>query len=128
MSHFHAVVWLDHSEAHVMHIAPDDVEKSVVRPAQPHKKLHSKSGTVGSGKTAEDQHYYHSIADALKGAQEILVVGPAQAKLQLIKHLHAHDPSIGDKVVGVESVDHPTDGQLVAYARKYFIAKDQMLG
>jgi len=30
-------------------------------------------------------------------------------------------------VVGVESIDHPTDGQLVAYARKYFVAKDKML-
>jgi hypothetical protein len=31
------------------------------------------------------------------------------------------------KVIGVETVDHPSDGQLVAYARKYFHARDQML-
>jgi len=128
MSHFHAVVWLDHSEAHVMHIAPDDVEKSVVHPSKPHQHLHSRAGTLGSGKRPEDQHYYHAVVDALKGAQEILVVGPAQAKLQLIKHMHAHDQATADKVVGVESIDHPTDGQLVAYARKYFAAKDKMLG
>jgi stalled ribosome rescue protein Dom34 len=127
MSHYHAVVWLDHSEAHVMHISPEDVEKSVVHPTQPHKKLHSKSGTVGAGKTAEDHAYYHAVVEALKGAEEILVVGPAQAKLQLIKHIHAHDRAMADKVVGVESIDHPTDGQLVAYARKYFVAKDKML-
>ena len=127
MSHFHAVVWLDHSEAHVMHITPDDVEKSVVHPTKPHRHLHSKSGTLGSGKPAEDKQYYHDVVEALKGAEEILVVGPAQAKLQLIKHMHAHDPAIAGKVVGVESVDHPTDGQLVAYARKYFVAKDRML-
>ncbi len=128
MSHFHAVVWLDHSEAHVMHIAPDDVEKSVVHPAKPHRHLHSRSGTLGSGKLPEDKQYYHDVVEALQGAQEILVVGPAQAKLQLIKHMHAHDPAVADKVVGVESIDHPTDGQLVAYARKYFVAKDRMLG
>ncbi|HQC85764.1 MAG TPA: translational machinery protein [Rhodoferax sp.] len=128
MSHFHAVVWLDHSEAHVMHIAPDDVEKSVVHPSKPHQHLHSKSGVPGSGKAAEDKQYYHAVVEALKGAQEILVVGPAQAKLQLIKHMHAHDQAVADKVVGVETIDHPTDGQLVAYARKYFAAKDKMLG
>ena len=100
MSHFHAVVWLDHSEAHVMHIAPDDVEKSVVHPAKPHQHLHSKSGVPGSGKAAEDKQYYHAVVEALKGAQEILVVGPAQAKLQLIKHMHAHDQAVADKVVG----------------------------
>ncbi len=127
MSHYHAVVWLDHSEAHVMHISLDDVEKSVVHPAHPHKKLHSRSGTVGSGKLAEDHNYYHAIVEALQGAQEILVVGPAQAKLQLIKHIHSHDPDMSNKVVGVETIDHPSDGQLVAYARKYFVAKDRML-
>jgi stalled ribosome rescue protein Dom34 len=128
MSHYHAVVWLDHSEAHVMHITADDVEKSMVHPAKPHQHLHSRSGAPGAGKAAEDKQYYHAIVDALKGAQEILVVGPAQAKLQLIKHIHSHDPGMSDKVVGVESIDHPTDGQLVAYARKYFVAKDRMLG
>ena len=55
------------------------------------------------------------------------MVGPAQAKLQLIKHMHAHDPAVAGKVIGVETVDHPSDGQLVAYARKYFLARDQML-
>jgi stalled ribosome rescue protein Dom34 len=127
MSHFHAVVWLDHSEAHVMHISPDDVEKSIVHPAKPHSHLHSKSGNVGSGRPAEDKNYYHAIVEALQGAQEILVVGPAQAKLQLIKHIHSHDHGMAAKIVGVETIDHPSDAQLVAYARKYFVAKDQML-
>ena len=70
---------------------------------------------------------YHAIATALHGASEILVVGPAQAKLALIKHIHSHDKDLVDKILGVETVDHPTDGQVVAYARKYFAAKDQML-
>jgi stalled ribosome rescue protein Dom34 len=126
MSHYHAVVLLDHKEAHVMHITPEDVEKSVVHPTKPHKKLHSKSGTVGAGKAAEDHAYYHAIVEALQGAQEVLVLGPAQAKLQLIKHIHSHDHAMTDKIVGVETTDHPTDGQLVAYARKYFVAKDKM--
>jgi stalled ribosome rescue protein Dom34 len=127
LSHFHALVWIDHVEAHVMHIAPDDVEKSVVHPTRPHHKLHSRNGTLGDGRAPEDQAYYHEVAEALAGASEILVLGPAQAKLQLIKHLHAHDPQLADCVVGVETVDHPSDGQLVAYARKYFRAKDRML-
>ncbi len=127
MPHYHVVVWLDHTQAHVMHISPDDVEKSVVHPAHPHHHLHSKSGAVGSGRQPEDKAYYHAIAEALKGAQEILVVGPAQAKLQLVKHIHTHDQALSEKVVGVETIDHPSDGQLVAYARKYFVAKDRML-
>ena len=131
MSHYHAVVWLDHAEAHIMHISREDIESSVVRPAKPHQKLHhkrgmDKGGAVGSGRTAEDQSFYHEIVEALKGAQEILVVGPASAKLNLIKHIQNHDQQMIDKVIGVETVDHPADGQLVAYARKYFIAADRM--
>lgn len=127
MSKYHAVAWIDHLEAHVMHISPDEVEKSLVHPSQKVRKLHSRVGTLGDGRAPEEQDYYHHVAEALHGATEILIVGPAQAKLQLIKHIHAHHPDMVDKVIGVETVDHPTDGQLVAYARKYFLAKDKML-
>ncbi len=132
MSHYHAVVWVDHAQARVMHVSPDDVEKAVVKPEHPHKHLHHKRGTiehgdVGTGRSPEDQHYYHAIIEALAGAQEILIVGPGQAKLALLKHAHAHDPKVAEKIVGIETVDHPTDGQLVAYTRKYFVAKDRML-
>lgn len=127
LSHYHAVVWIDHSEAHVMHISRDDVEKSIVHPEQPHQKLHALAGKPGSGRAPEEADYYHRVASALSGAEEILVVGPAQAKLQLIKHIHAHHHDMAAKVIGVETVDHPSDGQLVAYARKYFHARDLML-
>ncbi len=126
MSHYHAVVWIDHREAHVMHVSPDDVESSIVRPSKPHHHLHNKRGSVGAGREPEDQHFYHEVVEALEGAQEILIVGPASAKLNLVKHIHNHDKKVTDKVIGVETVDHPSDGQLVAYARKYFDAADRL--
>jgi len=126
MSLTHAVVWLDHTEAHVLHFEEDTAKNQIVRSHSKHKHLHSRAGTVGSGHTPEDQNYYHEVAHALVDAAEILIVGPSSAKLALIKHLHKHDPAIADKVVGVESVDHPTDGQVLAYARHYFAKVDQM--
>lgn len=127
MPHYHAVVWLDHSEAHVMHISPEDVEKSIIHPSKPHQHLHSRRGTLGSGKAPPDKTFFPAVVDALEGAEEILVLGPAQAKLELIKHINHHTPDLSYKVVGVETVDHPSDGQIVAYARKYFVARDRML-
>jgi stalled ribosome rescue protein Dom34 len=127
MSHYHAVVWLDHNEARVMHISPADVEKSVVNPAEPHRNLHRKRGSVSGSRQSEDQQFYHEVVEALGGAAEILIVGPGQAKLELIKHIHSHDHEVSSKVIGVETVDHPSDAQLVAFARKYFVAKDRML-
>jgi stalled ribosome rescue protein Dom34 len=127
MSHYHAIVWLDHNEAHIMHISPDDVEKSVVSPAAPHRNLRRKRGSVSGSRQPEDQQYYHEVVEALGGASEVLIVGPGQAKLELIKHIRDHDHEVSRKVIGVETVDHPSDAQLVAFARKYFVAKDRML-
>jgi stalled ribosome rescue protein Dom34 len=127
MSHYHAVVWLDHNEARVMHVSPNDVEKSVVNPPAPHRNLHRKRGSVSGSRQPEDQQFYHEVVEALSGAVEILIVGPGQAKLELIKHIHSHDHEVSKQVVGVETVDHPSDAQLVAFARKYFVAKDRML-
>ena len=127
MSHFHAVVWLDHVEAHVLHFTREAVESQLVQ-GKPHRQLHHKSGAQASGNAAEDQGYFHKIAETLKDAQEILVVGPANAKTEFVKHLNAHDHELGKKVVAVETVDHPSDGQLLAYARKHFRASDRMRG
>ena len=90
------------------------------------KRGADKGGAVGDGRAPEDQNFYHEVVEALKGAQEILIVGPASAKLNLVKHIHRHDQQMVDKVVGVESADHPSDAQLVVYARKYFVAADRM--
>jgi len=127
MSHFHVVVWIDHSEAHVLHFTREDVEKKLVH-GKPHQHLHHKRKSETSGKAAEDQAYYHKVAEALAGAAEILVVGPANAKTEFVKHLEAHDPEVRKKVVAVETVDHPSDGQLLAYARQHFRAIDRMRG
>jgi len=58
----------------------------------------------------------------------VLVVGPGSAKLAFIKHVHKHHHALDDKIVGVETVDHPTDKQLVGYIRKYLHAEGRMRG
>lgn len=127
MSLNHAVVWLDHSEAHVMHFNSEAAESDKIRAHSKHK-LHTKSGVPGSGHSPEDQKYYHEVAHAVADALEILIVGPSTAKLALMKHMQKHDHAVAEKVVGIESVDHPSDGQLLAYARHYFDRVDRMRG
>ena len=127
MSHTHAIVWIDHTLAHIISINPDDVENSVIKAANAPQHLHSKRGAIGSGHAPEDQHYYHEVVDALRGTREILIVGPSNAKINLIKHIHNHDHDLIVNIVGVETVDHPSDAQLLAYARQYFKAADAML-
>lgn len=126
MSLNHAVVWIDHQEAHVIQFNAEASESEIIKTKSKHKHVHQKSGTPGSGHFNADQNYLHQVIEAVSGAGEILIVGPGSAKLELIKHAHQHDTKISEKIVGVETVDHPTDGQLLAYAKKSFTKIDNM--
>lgn len=132
MSHFHAVVWLDHRNAHVFHVnsnVADEIDVVAAPPlhaAEHGKHLHHHAGDQDGKRAPEDQAYYHAVVAALGDAREWLVVGPGSAKLELVKHIHHHDTALSDRLIGVETVDHPTDKQLLAYARTYFRAADRL--
>jgi len=125
VTHFHAVVWMDHQEARVFQFAEADVEKIAVHGHKHH--LHHRGGSIGSGKAPADIAFFDDIGDALEGVGEVLVLGPGAAKLEFIRHAAKVVPDLEQRIIGVETVDHPSDGQVVAYARKYFKAKDRML-
>lgn len=124
--HYHAVVWIDHHEARVFHFSPTDVERLVVHPNNPTRHIHHKANSIGSGHALEDQQFLHAVAESIADAGAILIAGPANAKTELIKHIHQHDPKLMNAIAGVETVDHPSDAQLVAYARKYLKVTDRM--
>ena len=126
MSHYHAVVWLDHSEARILSFNEDAADKLHIPSHLPNHHVHHKAGSIGAGKQPEDSAFFQGIAHALQDAVEVLIVGPGKAKLELVRHLHRHAAGIEKKVVAVETIDHPSDGQLLAYARKYFHAADRM--
>lgn len=125
--HFHAVIWIDHHEARVFHFSPADAERLVLHPNDPTRHIHHKANSIGAGHAAEDHNFLHAVAQSIADAGAVLITGPANAKIELIKHIHLHDPGLMQKIVGVETVDHPSDAQLVAYARHYFAAEDRML-
>jgi stalled ribosome rescue protein Dom34 len=127
MSLNHAVIWIDHKEAHVMFLSADASEAEIIGSKSTHSHLHHKAGEVGSGRLALDSKYLHSVIQAVNESKEILVLGPGSAKLELIKHAHHHDPKVAANIVGVETIDHPTDKEILAYARKFFYKVDQML-
>lgn len=119
-------VWIDHKEARLFPIQPGKVEETTVTaPAKNihHKHLKGEEGTQGHPNDAK--RFFHDVGLALEGADQILVVGPSTAKLELVRYLREHNHLLEAKIVGVETVDHPTDGQLVAHAKKYFRMPDR---
>ena len=122
----HALVWLDHQEARVLHVHADTFDAAKVSSPQHHVHRHPKGPGAAAAHPDDAQRFFHQVVEVLRDADQVLIVGPGTAKLELVKHVHRHDPRLVPLIVGVETVDHPSDGQLVAYARKYFLATDQM--
>jgi stalled ribosome rescue protein Dom34 len=127
MSHTHAVVWLDTKEAHVFQFNAEDVERQRIKAHSPFRKVHHKAGVIGSGHTHDDKAYFDNIVEALQGATEWLVTGPGAAKNEFVSYLEKRAPQLTSRVIGIEPMDHPTDGELLVHARRFFMAADRML-
>lgn len=144
MSTLHAIVWLDRAEAHIVMFDREHIAAQKIRSRSTHKApgghVGTHQGASGRGEGASGHHspagghnsgdetYYHAVAEALQGVREILVTGPAQAKDEFKAHCARHDKAIDQAIVGVIPSDHPSDGQLVAMARQYFLKYDGMQG
>ncbi len=122
-NHF-AAVWLDHKEAKIFHVEPTTFAQETVR--APYHHLSRKAAEQGRHALSDD--YFQGVVKALAGSEVILVVGPSSAKLDLVRYMHKHDHVMADKVVGIETLDHPTDGQLAAYIRHYFLDEAHLHG
>lgn len=118
-THENATVWLDHQEARVFHVDADTSDETKLHAHQKHLHRHPARGTDRAHPHEADA-FFHDVAGTLSDAEQILVVGPSTAKLQFVRYLRERAPKLEAKVVGIESVDHPTDAQLVDYARRYF--------
>jgi hypothetical protein len=141
MSTFHAIVWIDRREAHVVMFDREHIESERIKSRSHHKatgghagthhQMHGRGPSVSGGHSPEgghsssDEDFYHEVAQALNGVHEILVTGPAQAKDEFRAHCKRHDKAVDAAIVDVVSSDHPSDGQLVAMARQYFLKFDQ---
>ena len=124
--HFHAVIWIDHHEARIFHFNATEQDHQTLHPGNPTLHIHHKANTVGSGHEVLDQTFLRDISAALGTSGEVLVIGPGNAKTELIKHIAQHDPKLKAKILGIETVHHLTDGQIVAHARNFFKSADPM--
>jgi stalled ribosome rescue protein Dom34 len=124
--HFYAIVWIDHHEAKIFQFDAASVDSTAVRSSHPHQHIHHKANARDSGHAAIDKTYLKHVAEALASAGAILITGPANAKKELADYIERELPDLAKRVSGIETLDHPSDGALVAFARKFFKADDRM--
>jgi len=121
MSLFHAVVWIDHHTAQVLQFDADHVQAQKVKAHSHHTAQHA------SGVRTEHE-FFGEVCDALAGITEVLVTGSKTAQADFKHYVEKHRAAVAPQIVGYETVDHPTEAQLVAMARKYFVKFDRMAG
>ena len=124
--HYHAVAWIDHHEARIIHFNRDEADAEAVHPAHPVRHLHSKAGSPSGTHIREEPVFYRDVATALSSAKAILIVGPSGAKAEFIKYLHTHAPQVLERLEGIETMGKATDGEILAEARRYFARADRM--
>jgi stalled ribosome rescue protein Dom34 len=125
-SHYHAIVWIDHREAKIFQFNATDAARIVVQSHESGHHLHHKANTPGSGHKGVDSDFFDRVAKALAEFGSLLITGPSTAKLEFHNYITEHSPGLAKRIAAVEPLDHPSDGALLALARKFFKGNDRM--
>ncbi len=125
-------VWIDHRKA-VIAIIADHHE--TMKQVDSGMEKHVRYSGAAQEDSAEDQRdkrfaghldkYYDEVIARLREADSILILGPGEAKVELAERLR-HDAHRG-RVVGIDTVDKMTDGQVAATVRQRFLGSKRKL-
>lgn len=126
MTHARAVLWLDHQDAHLIDFTTTDHRVQLLSSPDAPRKVHHKAGGPGSGHIEPNREYFDDLADHVAAIGQVLVTGPGTAKVEFERFLTDRRPDARAHVIGVETLDHPSDGELLAFARTYFDRLQQL--
>jgi hypothetical protein len=119
-------LWIDHKKA-VLVFLTDGTERTTVIESnmEKHVRFSGDSSEQGSADDIRDRQYaghldrfYDDVIVHIHDAESILLLGPGEAKGELRKLLEGKE--LGGHIVGVETVDKMTDGQIAAKVRQSF--------
>jgi hypothetical protein len=123
-------LWIDRKKAVIVTAKSEQgeikkIESNLEKDTRYSGRAGSKSAT---GPLAEDQQdrkflehlnkYYDEVITYIRSADNILIFGPGEAKLELEKRM-AHEKKDG-RIINIESADKMTDPQIQAKVRRHF--------
>jgi stalled ribosome rescue protein Dom34 len=123
----HAILHIDHLKAEVLQFDAEHLQTQKIKSRSQHA-LHSQHSRQPGSEVRTQHEYFGEVCDALNGIAEILVAGGHTAQTDFRHYVEKHRPQIAKHIAGWETVDHPSEGQLVALARKQFLQHDRMQG
>lgn len=121
MTSSYAVVWTDHHSAKVLQLDDEHATAHVIREHTRHTAQH------GSAVRSEHE-FYAEVCDKLDEVGQVLVTGSHTALADFRHYVDKHRPQTAARIAAYETVDHPSENQLVALARKHFVARERMGG
>ena len=126
-------LWIDHRKAIVVAVMEKGEEiKEIVSEVEKQLRRSGDSPLEGNYESsqvpADDRRqraftgqlniYYDEVIAYMRDAESILIFGPGEAKDKLKKRLEGNN--LGGRIVGIETVDKMTDGQIAAKIRQHF--------
>jgi hypothetical protein len=122
-------LWLDQNEARVFHVDANSFDKDTIHAPNNHVHRHPKDQETKTRNHPDDEaRFFDEVLAHLGGSEEVLVMGPSMTKLHFLRYALRMAPSLASSIVGLESADHPTDREFVAYIRHYFHKDAPRLG
>lgn len=122
-------VWLDKDEAQVFHVDGETFEVDKIHAAHHHLHRHPKAHeTKARNHPLDETRFFDEVLAAVSDSEKLLLLGPSVSKLHLLRYAQIHAPAVAARVVGIETLDHPTDRQLAAHVRHYFHSDPPRLG
>tara|TARA_R110002072_G_scaffold166080_1_gene319303 strand:+ start:11228 stop:11632 length:405 start_codon:yes stop_codon:yes gene_type:complete len=127
-------IWLDSANATIVSLKEKNQDVKHIESNIENRVHHSKESDKGSwlgthhvndekkfGERIKHQfqHYFDEIITHLKTADEIYIIGPAQAKIKLGKHIESNS-SLAKKVVKIEVCDSITEKQIISKVKSFF--------
>lgn len=120
MSLLHAVIWTDHQSAEVFQFDDDQVLATKV-------KAHTHNTAQHGSAVRAEHEFFGALCDAFGGVGAVLVTGSRTAIADFRHYADKHRPQTAAQIAAYEVVNRPSENQLVALARKYFLAHPTMV-
>jgi hypothetical protein len=125
--HDAAVIFIDHQGARVRFL--DGLDLAAVTAAdvnldEMHTMFRVRDNSLAGGfgrKHPDETALFARLSQVVVRCGKVLIIGPGTAKNQFAQHLERNHPgAMAQHVIGIHTVDHPTDGAVIALARAAF--------
>lgn len=114
-------IWLDRVQAKIFYFPRNHRNDEIVRASHVEHHTHERDSL---DLKREERKLFENVAKKLKDAEDILIFGPGVAKHHFQTYLVEQHPMEARKIRICQSMDHPTEKQLVAFVDSFLRANN----